>query len=80
MSPSSQFLVLSTEVSEPFIIPNVSPVSSPNLRAHRSSYSKPIMGTNKLTPVPAFEDEEYDGELVAARDLPSINLNQDIFK
>lgn len=25
------FLTLSTEVSEPFLIPNVSPISSPNL-------------------------------------------------
>ncbi|EGW34167.1 uncharacterized protein SPAPADRAFT_59599 [Spathaspora passalidarum NRRL Y-27907] len=75
MSQSTQFLTLSTEVSEPFIIENVSPVSSPNLKAHKSKWAKPTMGTDKLTPVAAFEDDQYDDELIAAKDLPTINLN-----
>ncbi|CCG23259.1 hypothetical protein CORT_0D04190 [Candida orthopsilosis Co 90-125] len=28
-----QFLVLTSEVNQPYVIPNVSPVSSPNLQA-----------------------------------------------
>ncbi|EMG48770.1 hypothetical protein SBY92_004042 [Candida maltosa Xu316] len=74
------FLQLSTEVSEPFIIPNVSPVSSPRLNAKSATINGrlPNMGGNNLSPLVVIEeehDEELDSTLLSTRQLSIIDLN-----
>ncbi|KAI5954521.1 hypothetical protein KGF54_002296 [Candida jiufengensis] len=71
------FLTLSSETSEPFIIPNVSPVSSPKLNAKLNDSTKqPIMGTQKLTPLVTIEDDnEEDSKLISTRKLSDFELN-----
>ena len=77
MEQPTQFLQLSTESSEPFIIPNVSPVSSPKLLAKSTTDEQeeernisgklPKMGMmmNILKPLVVIsekEEEEQDEE------------------
>ena len=75
----TNFLELSTEISEPFIIPNVSPVTSPKLasRSARATAKMPSMGTDNLTPLVAIEehDEEIDSTLISTRKLSVLDLN-----
>ncbi|WLF79001.1 hypothetical protein PVL30_002750 [Lodderomyces elongisporus] len=67
---SSTFLSLTSEASEPFVIPNVSPVSSPKLTAkssRQSSISETLAslrgransgGTSLLKPLAAIDDHD----------------------
>lgn len=75
----NNFLELSTEISEPFIIPNVSPVTSPRLasRSAHASNKMPTMGTNSLTPLVAIEEhnEDVDSTLISTRKLSVLDLN-----
>ena len=75
----TNLLELSTEISEPFIIPNVSPVTSPKLasRSARATAKMPSMGTDNLTPLVAIEehDEEIDSTLISTRKLSVLDLN-----
>ncbi|CAX40039.1 conserved hypothetical protein [Candida dubliniensis CD36] len=57
-----QFLQLSTEISQPFIIPNISPISSPKLLAKSSIEENkigklPKMGSNVLSPLVVIAEE-----------------------
>ncbi|KAG7664298.1 uncharacterized protein J8A68_002156 [[Candida] subhashii] len=71
------FLPLATEHHDAFVIPNVSPVSSPLLRAKQRRDSMPIMGTDKLTPLPLEEDVyEDDVVLISTGTMPQIALNE----
>lgn len=72
------FLPLSTEVNQAFVIPHLSPVSSPLLKAKQRRNSVPTMGTDHLTPLP-MEEEDYmeeDTELVSAGSITEITLNE----
>ncbi|CAI5755543.1 unnamed protein product [Candida verbasci] len=89
LQQQQQFLTLSSEVSEPFIIPNISPVSSPKLQAKKltgvftTNNKKPEMGdVEKVTPLKVIEeDEPYlnnendDATLISTRNLSIIDLN-----
>ncbi|KAI5962204.1 uncharacterized protein KGF55_003280 [Candida pseudojiufengensis] len=79
------FLILSSDVNEPFIIPNVSPVSSPKLIASKeidntsSIITKPIISnTTSLTPLVHIEDDDENEEnnnLISMRKLSDFELN-----
>ncbi|RCK58755.1 hypothetical protein Cantr_07687 [Candida viswanathii] len=79
MMSNNNFLELSTEVSEPFIIPNVSPVSSPRLasKSARASSKMPTMGTDKVNPLVVIEEqhEDVDPTLISTRKLSVLDLN-----
>lgn len=57
----SNFLTLSSEISEPFVIPNVSPISSPKLNAISfegiQNDASRAMGIN-FHPVIAHDDDD----------------------
>ncbi|KAK6205086.1 uncharacterized protein RJT21DRAFT_117561, partial [Scheffersomyces amazonensis] len=78
-----KFLTLSSEVSEPFIIPNVSPISSPKLLAIPSNTSeasaKPIyrrLSNTMVEPLNMTEERDFsdDATLVSERSMSILDL------
>ncbi|KAI3405904.1 hypothetical protein KGF56_001123 [Candida oxycetoniae] len=84
IAPPLNFLQLSTEVSEPFIIPNVSPVSSPKLMAKKWQYSisealsnNRTNDSSRMSPlVVGVEEKNEEEELIPARKFSTIDLNE----
>ncbi|CAK9437275.1 uncharacterized protein LODBEIA_P16530 [Lodderomyces beijingensis] len=73
------FLALSTEVSEPFIIPNVSPISSPKLegKSRADSISGTVASDQRSQPLVAHGNGGVvDGdELLSSRKSSAIDLS-----
>ncbi|KAK6459998.1 hypothetical protein DFJ63DRAFT_337957 [Scheffersomyces coipomensis] len=77
-----KFLILSNEISEPFVIPNVSPVSSPQLLAIPTS-NPPTTQFRRLSntvtePIPIIDhkhESESEATLVSERDMFSNYTN-----
>lgn len=74
-----KFLTLSTEVSEPFIIPNVSPTSSPQLSAINTSdaHLAAVKAASTQTGIafhPIFPESE-DNQIKRDREVSIIELN-----
>lgn len=69
-----KFLTLSTEVSEPFVIPNVSPVSSPKVEAVSATYL-PGAVSPLLIVEEAKKENDEDATLISTRSMSTIELN-----
>lgn len=75
----SNFLTLSTEASEPFVIPNVSPTSSPQLTAINTSdaHLTAVRAASEQTGIafsPVFAETE-DNEIKRDREVSIIEIN-----
>ncbi|KAK6459075.1 uncharacterized protein RJT20DRAFT_124222 [Scheffersomyces xylosifermentans] len=75
MSP--RFLTLSTEVSEPFVIPNVSPVSSPKMQAISPTIEAlPASALPEaVSPLVVVDEPQDDATLLSEGSMSIVELN-----